>query len=61
MYVSVGTRSGHPGPPGHILSGSSRFDPVYEISGSDPDILYWIMCINNVISPVKVNALSVRV
>ena len=30
---------GHPGQPGHIFSGSSGSDPVYKLSGSDPD---WI-------------------
>ena len=30
----VETRSGHPGHPGHIFSGS---DPLYKVSGSDPD------------------------
>ena len=34
--ASVETGSGHPGHPGHIFSGS---DPVYNLSGSDPD---WI-------------------
>ena len=36
----VETGSGHlgyRGQPGHVLSGSSRSDPVYKISGSDPD------------------------
>ena len=33
---SVETGSGQPG---HIFSGSSRSDPVYKLSGSDPD---WI-------------------
>ena len=33
---SVETGSGHPG---HIFSGSSGSDPVYNLSGSDPD---WI-------------------
>ena len=33
----VETRSGHPGHPGHIFSGSSGSDPLYKISGSDPD------------------------
>ena len=31
---SVETGSGHPG---HIFSGSSGSDPVYNLSGSDPD------------------------
>ena len=35
-YTSVETGSGHPG---HIFSGSSGSDPVYNLSGSDPD---WI-------------------
>ena len=35
----VETGSGHPGQPGHVLSGSSGSDPVYKISGSDPDSL----------------------
>ena len=35
-WVSVETGSGHPG---HIFSGSSGSDPVYNLSGSDPD---WI-------------------
>ena len=30
----VETGSGHPG---HILSGSSGSDPLYKLSGSDPD------------------------
>ena len=34
--TSVETGSGHPGKPGNIFSGS---DPVYKLSGSDPD---WI-------------------
>ena len=34
--ISVETGSGHPG---HIFSGSSGSDPVYNLSGSDPD---WI-------------------
>ena len=34
--TSVETGSGHPG---HIFSGSSGSDPVYKLSGSDPD---WI-------------------
>ena len=36
----VETGSGHPGypgQPGHVLSRSSRSDPVYKISGYDPD------------------------
>ena len=33
----VETRSGHLGQPGHILSGSSGSDPLYKISGSDPN------------------------
>ena len=28
---------GYPGQLGHVLSGSSGSDPVYKISGSDPD------------------------
>ena len=36
VYNSVETGSGHPG---HIFSGSSGSDPVYNLSGSDPD---WI-------------------
>ena len=39
VHVSVETGSGHPGHPGHIFSGSSGSDPVYNLSGSDPD---WI-------------------
>ena len=39
ICVSVETGSGHPGQPGHIFSGSSGSDPVYKLSGSDPD---WI-------------------
>ena len=34
METRVETRSGHPG---HILSRSSGPDPLYKISGSDPD------------------------
>ena len=34
----VETGSGHPG---HVLARSSGSDPLYKISGSDPD---WIMC-----------------
>ena len=36
--ISVETGSGHPGHPGHIFSGSSGSDPVYNLSGSDPDL-----------------------
>ena len=36
LQGSVETGSGHPG---HIFSGSSGSDPVYNLSGSDPD---WI-------------------
>ena len=36
VSISVETGSGHPG---HIFSGSSGSDPVYNLSGSDPD---WI-------------------
>ena len=36
VCISVETGLGHPG---HIFSGSSRSDPVYNLSGSDPD---WI-------------------
>ena len=39
IQASVETGSGHPGHPGHIFSGSSGSDPVYNLSGSDPD---WI-------------------
>ena len=42
IQISVETGSGHPGHPGHpghIFSGSSGSDPVYNLSGSDPD---WI-------------------
>ena len=38
--IRVETGLGHPdypGQPGHVLSGSSGSDTVYEISGSDPD------------------------
>ena len=28
---------GHPGQPGHVLPGSTGSDPLYKISGSDPD------------------------
>ena len=35
---SVETGSGHPGHPGHIFSGSSGSDPVYNLSGCDPDL-----------------------
>ena len=37
IWVRVETGSGHPGQPGHVLSGSSRSDPVYKIFGSDPN------------------------
>ena len=37
---SIETRPDHLGHPGHILSGSSGSDPVYRLSGFDPD---WIM------------------
>ena len=37
VCVRVETGLGHPGQPGHILSGSSGSDPVYKISGSDPN------------------------
>ena len=33
----VETGSGHPGYPGHVLSGSSGSDAIYKISKSDPD------------------------
>ena len=33
----VETGAGHLGHPGHVLSGSSGFDPVYKMSGSDLD------------------------
>ena len=33
----VETGSGHPDHPDHILSGSSGPDPLYKLSGSDPD------------------------
>ena len=40
-YVCItGLKLGHPCQPGHILSGSSRPDPLYKISGSDPDSTY---------------------
>ena len=38
--TSVVTGSGHPdhlGQPGHILPGSMGSDPLYKVSGSDPD------------------------
>ena len=35
---SVETGSGHPG---HIFSGSSGSDPVYNLSGFDPDWITW--------------------
>ena len=34
MGIRVETGLGHPG---HILSGSSGYDPLYKISGSDLD------------------------
>ena len=40
ISIRVETGSGHPGyrgQQGHILSGSSGSDPVYKISGCDPD------------------------
>ena len=37
LCIRVETGSGHPGQLCHLLSGSSRSDPVYKISGSDPD------------------------
>ena len=40
LYIRVETGSGYPGhlgQPCHVLSGSSGSDPVYKISGSDPD------------------------
>ena len=37
MCIRVETGSGHLGHPGHILSGSSVSDPLYKLSGSDPD------------------------
>ena len=43
-YTRVETGSGHPGQPGHILSGSSGSDPLYKISGSDPDSTLYHMC-----------------
>ena len=30
---------GYPGQPGNVLSGFSKSDPVYKISGSDPDLV----------------------
>ena len=41
VSISVETGSGHPGQPGHIFSGSSGSDPVYKLSGSDPDWITW--------------------
>ena len=41
IHVRVETGSGHPGQPGHVFAGSSGSDPLYKISGSDPD---WITC-----------------
>ena len=44
VYTRVETGSGHPGhpgQPGHVFAGSSGSDPLYKISGSDPD---WITC-----------------
>ena len=41
VLISVATGSGHPdrqGQPGHILLGSTGPDPLYKISGSDPDL-----------------------
>ena len=41
----VETGSGHPGYPGHILSGSSGSNQLYILSGSDPDsTLYHVRC-----------------
>ena len=40
VSTRVETRLGHlgyPGQPDQVLSGSSGSDPVYKISGSDPD------------------------
>ena len=37
LSIRVETGSGHPGQPGHILSGSSGPDPLYKISRSDPN------------------------
>ena len=37
LYTRVEIGSGHPGQLGHILSGSSGSDPLYKISGSEPD------------------------
>ena len=44
VYIRVETGSGHPGHPGHIFSGSSRSDPDYKISGSDPDAALYHVC-----------------
>ena len=35
IATCVATGSGHPG---HILCGSTGSDPLYKISGSDPDL-----------------------
>ena len=40
ICIRVETGSCYPGHPGHILSGSSGSDPLYKISGSDPDSSY---------------------
>ena len=40
VHIRVETGSGHPGypgQPGHVLSRSSGSDPLYKISGCDPD------------------------
>ena len=37
VCVGVETRSGYPGQLSQVLSGSSGSDPVYKISGFEPD------------------------
>lgn len=50
MLYSSKLGSGHPGylgHPGHILSGSSGYDPLYKYLDLT-QILYWITCIANI-------------
>ena len=37
VLITVETGSGYLGHPSHFLSGLNRSDPVYKISGYDPD------------------------
>ena len=41
MGISVEIGLGHLGQPGHVLSRTTRSDPLYKLSGSDPDWIMW--------------------